>query len=538
MPSRVYAPRQRRRAADVLARHPRARARRYPLVVAPADRRRSQATSRARRGARRSTARPPTSTSTTSSTSSSSAAVRPASRRPSTAPPRGCRTVVLEAEAIGGQAGTSSMIRNYLGFPRGISGMRLAQRARNQAIRFGTRFFTGWSVDGAASPARDGEPARACCTDGGDVRARAVVVSTGVAYRRLGRRAHRGAGRARRPLRRRDDRRPRDGGPRRLRRRRRQLGRSGGACTSRASPGRSRSSCGAPTSPRRCRTTSSARSPTTRGSRVRACAEVVDGGGEGRLEWLACEDAEHRRADPARGRGLFLLLGAEPRCDWLPAASGPRRARLRAHRPRRAASSAGPTACRRRTSRPRCPASSLPATSAPGSMKRVAAASGEGASVVPLVHAWLAEGAAANGGERAALTAAMSTASRRGLTGSNRHRRAEEHHRDHHRLDVRPEGHRAVRRRQRVVTVDLQGHGRTADIDRPIDVRLMADDIAALIDHLGLDAPDIVGYSLGGGVALHTAGEAPGQGRQARRRVGEHPATGRSTPRCGRSRAR
>ena len=55
----------------------------------------------------------------------------------------GLSTVVLEAEAVGGQAGTSSMIRNYLGFPRGISGMRLAQRARNQAIRFGTRFYTG-----------------------------------------------------------------------------------------------------------------------------------------------------------------------------------------------------------------------------------------------------------------------------------------------------------------------------------------------------------------------------------------------------------
>ncbi|MCP2321648.1 pimeloyl-ACP methyl ester carboxylesterase [Hamadaea flava] len=54
-----------------------------------------------------------------------------------------------------------------------------------------------------------------------------------------------------------------------------------------------------------------------------------------------------------------------------------------------------------------------------------------------------------------------------------------------------------------VILVDLQGHGRTADIDRPIDVALMADDIAALIDHLGLDRPDVVGYSLGGGVAWH-----------------------------------
>src|SRR5918997_4607644 len=60
-----------------------------------------------------------------------------------------------------------------------------------------------------------------------------------------------------------------------------------------------------------------------------------------------------------------------------------------------------------------------------------------------------------------------------------------------------------------VIAPDLQGHGRTADIDRPIDTRLMADDIAALIDHLGLDKPDVVGYSLGGGVALMTAAKYP-----------------------------
>ena len=65
-----------------------------------------------------------------------------------------------------------------------------------------------------------------------------------------------------------------------------------------------------------------------------------------------------------------------------------------------------------------------------------------------------------------------------------------------------------------VITVDLQGHGRTADIDRPIDIRLMADDIAALIDHLKLDKPDIVGYSLGGGVALFTAVKYPDKVRR------------------------
>ena len=63
--------------------------------------------------------------------------------------------------------------------------------------------------------------------------------------------------------------------------------------------------------------------------------------------------------------------------------------------------------------------------------------------------------------------------------------------------------------RHQVIAVDLQGHGRTADIDRPIDVRLMAGDIAALIDHLRLATPDLVGYSLGGGVALQTAAQYP-----------------------------
>jgi pimeloyl-ACP methyl ester carboxylesterase len=61
----------------------------------------------------------------------------------------------------------------------------------------------------------------------------------------------------------------------------------------------------------------------------------------------------------------------------------------------------------------------------------------------------------------------------------------------------------------RVIAVDLQGHGRTADIDRPLDLELLADDIAALIDHLGLDRPDLVGYSLGGGVAFWTAVKHP-----------------------------
>ncbi len=66
-----------------------------------------------------------------------------------------------------------------------------------------------------------------------------------------------------------------------------------------------------------------------------------------------------------------------------------------------------------------------------------------------------------------------------------------------------------------VIAPDLQGHGRTADIDRPLDIRLMADDIAELIAHLGLGQADLVGYSLGGGVGLMTAVRHPEVVRRA-----------------------
>ncbi len=58
---------------------------------------------------------------------------------------------------------------------------------------------------------------------------------------------------------------------------------------------------------------------------------------------------------------------------------------------------------------------------------------------------------------------------------------------------------------RRVIAVDLQAHGRTADIDRPLSYESMADDIGALIEHLGFQRSDVMGYSLGGGVALQTA---------------------------------
>ena len=95
----------------------------------------------------------------------------------------GLRTLVVERETIGGQAGSSSLIRNYLGFARGVSGAELTMRAYQQAWVFGVDFLMMSEVT-SLRPADGGV---ALALSGGDeVAARAVVVATGVAYRRLG----------------------------------------------------------------------------------------------------------------------------------------------------------------------------------------------------------------------------------------------------------------------------------------------------------------------------------------------------------------
>jgi thioredoxin reductase (NADPH) len=95
----------------------------------------------------------------------------------------GLRTALLEPEAFGGQAGTSSRIRNYLGFPDGVSGAELAQRAYEQAWVFGTHLVYGNSV---TSLAKDQDLLVVGLEDGSETRARAVVIASGVSYRRLG----------------------------------------------------------------------------------------------------------------------------------------------------------------------------------------------------------------------------------------------------------------------------------------------------------------------------------------------------------------
>lgn len=125
---------------------------------------------------------------------------------------------------------------------------------------------------------------------------------------------------------------------------------------------------------------------------VRGGTRVVDGGPDqtGQLAWLTCEDAHTGAQERVAARGLFLLLGAAPECGWLPDSV--------------ALDEGGYVLTGRDVPRGRWVAGTPPAdlaTTVPGvfaagdvrsgSMKRVASATGEGASVVSLVHSWLAE---------------------------------------------------------------------------------------------------------------------------------------------------
>ncbi len=94
----------------------------------------------------------------------------------------GLRTVLIESTATGGQAGQSSRIENYLGFPDGVSGGQLAQRARQQAEKFGAEIITARTasaleINGCARTVR--------FADGGSIDAHAIIVATGVSYRQL-----------------------------------------------------------------------------------------------------------------------------------------------------------------------------------------------------------------------------------------------------------------------------------------------------------------------------------------------------------------
>ncbi|MCW2620448.1 MAG: Two-component response regulator receiver modulated FAD-dependent pyridine nucleotide-disulfide [Frankiales bacterium] len=94
----------------------------------------------------------------------------------------GLRTLLIEQSATGGQAGQSSRIENYLGFPQGLPGAELAQRARDQAVKFEVEILTATQCV-AVEPHGEGRTVR--FADGAEVTAHAVVLATGVSYTRL-----------------------------------------------------------------------------------------------------------------------------------------------------------------------------------------------------------------------------------------------------------------------------------------------------------------------------------------------------------------
>ena len=227
----------------------------------------------------------------------------------------GLRTLVLERETFGGQAGTSSRIRNYLGFSRGISGSDLAWQAYQQAWLFGASFRLAHEATGLRRDER--EELVVTLSDGTEVAGRAVVIATGVSYRRLGMpslEALSGAGvfygsavteaqvvKGREVY--------VVGG-----------GNSAGQAATYLSNYASRvtllvrgNSLAASMSDYLIREIEAAGNID-----IRFNTQVIDGGGEGRLERLVLKDSLSGLTETVPTVALFVLIGARPHTDWLP----------------------------------------------------------------------------------------------------------------------------------------------------------------------------------------------------------------------------
>lgn len=302
----------------------------------------------------------------------------------------GLTTAVVEADAVGGQAGTSSMIRNYLGFPRGISGMRLAQRARFQAVRFGAEIYSATAVTGF-TPGFAGAP-HVLETEDGSVQARAVLIATGVAYRRLGvesveefvgRGVHYGAAASA----------ARECAGTHV------VVVGGGNSAGQAAVHLSRFARSVSLVVRRDGLTETMSDYLIREIQanprivVRTQSEVVGASGNPGLEFVEIRDNASGTEQTFEASGLFLLLGAHPCVDWLDGTVA---------RDERGFVLTGrdvPQEFWVDGLPPVAQATSVPGVFAAGdirsgSMKRVASASGEGAAAVPMVHAWLEQSVA------------------------------------------------------------------------------------------------------------------------------------------------
>jgi thioredoxin reductase (NADPH) len=226
----------------------------------------------------------------------------------------GLSTVVLEPEALGGQAGSSSLIRNYLGFPSGVSGEELAVRAYTQAWSFGAEYVYGSPASGLRP---DGAELVVSLAGGSEVRSRAVIVATGMSYRRLGipaLDALAGAG----------------------------VFYGAASTEARALKGREVYVVGGANSAGQAavhlaryaaRVTMLVRGPTLADSmsdyliqeigsaaniEVRCRVAVTGGAGRGRLDRLTLTSLDSGTTETVPASALFVLIGAEPRTQWLP----------------------------------------------------------------------------------------------------------------------------------------------------------------------------------------------------------------------------
>jgi thioredoxin reductase (NADPH) len=226
----------------------------------------------------------------------------------------GLRTVVVEKETFGGQAGTSSLIRNYLGFSRGISGSELAWQAYQQAWLFGASFRLARHT--TALHHRQGRLV-VSLSDGTEVAGRAAIIATGASYRRLGvpsLEALQGAG----------------------------VFYGAAVAQAQGMKGQEVYVVGGGNSAGQAarHLSKHARRVTllvigeslaahmsrylieeieaTENIQVRSNTQVIDGGGQGRLEHLVLKDRATKRTETVPAAALFVLIGARPHTEWLP----------------------------------------------------------------------------------------------------------------------------------------------------------------------------------------------------------------------------
>lgn len=294
----------------------------------------------------------------------------------------GLRTLVVERESIGGQAGSSARIRNYLGFQRGIAGGELATRAYQQAWVFGTDFLLMREV---AALQTNGRRHAIMVSDGSEIEARTVVLATGVAYRRIGTRAL-------------DD----------------FVGRGvfygfsssdahqlAGGRVFVVGAGNSGGQAAVHLSRYAAEVTLVCRRPSladnmsrylrdeieAAGVHVRLSTIIVDATGDARLHGITLRDALGAR-EMLPADAVFVLIGGQPRSDWLP---------QEVERDERGFLLTGGGEHLFETSSPGVFAIGDVRA---GSVKRVASAVGEGSVVIQQVHRYLDEAAASSGRAR------------------------------------------------------------------------------------------------------------------------------------------